>query len=140
MISKGTKLYVCMLSYVPCQVITYLSVPQNLFCHELFICYTRYFVTYSYTLQVCHVKLSMPSVTCISCHVIFTVTCYTMLRNVVNYIVCRVTKCCMLWNVLCYIYVLKYVMSVILRSCHVMLRQDFCLLCHVTLRNVMYAS
>lgn len=85
-----------MLSYVPCQVITYLSVTQNLFCHELFIYYTRYSVTYSYTLQVCHVKLSMPSITCISCHVIFTVTCYTMLRNVVCYMICHVTKCCML--------------------------------------------
>ena len=125
--SKGTKLYVCMLSYVPCQVITYLSVTQNLFCHEWFICYTRYSVTYSYTLQVCHVKLSMPYVTCISCHVIFIVTCYAMLRNIVCYMVCHVTKCCMLH--VCH--VMKYVMSVVLRSCHVMLRQDFYLLCHV---------
>ena len=43
-----------------------------------------------------YVKLSMSSVTCISCHVIFTVTCYAMLRNVVYYMVCHVTKCCLL--------------------------------------------
>ena len=136
-----------MLSYVPCQVITYLSVTQNLFCHELFICYTRYSVTYCYTcytLQVCHVKLSMPSVTCISCHVIFIVTCYATLRNVVCYMVCHVTKCCMLhvWHVmkcsllhLC----LEVCHVCLLSSCHVMLRQDFCLLCqvHVTSRYKM---
>ena len=135
MISKGTKLYVCMLSYVPCQVIIYLSVTQNLFCHELFICYTRYSVTYCYTcytLQICHVKLSMPSVTCISCHVIFIVTCYAMLRNVVCYMVCHVMKCCMLhvWHVMkCTLLHLcpNYVMSVFLSSRHVTLHQDFCL-------------
>ena len=148
MISKETKLYVCMLSYVPCQVITYLSITQNLFCHELFICYTRYSVTYSYTLQVCHVKLSMPSVTCISCHVIFTVTCYAMLRNVVCYMVCYVTKCCLLH--VCH--VMKCcLLHLCFKVCHVcrltfMSRYATSWLlsfmsrsCYVTLRNVMYA-
>lgn len=152
MISKGTKLYVCMLSYVPCQVITYLSVTQNLFCHELFIYYTRYSVTYCYTcytLQVCHVKLSMPSITCISCHVIFIVTCYATLRNVVCYMVCHDTKCCMLhvWHVIkcsllhlclevCHVcrptFMSRYVTS---RFLSFMSRS-----CYVTLRNVMSAS
>ena len=113
-------MYVCMLSYVSCQVITYLFVTHILLCHELFICYTRYSVTYCYTLQVCHVELSMPSVTCISCHVIFTVTCYTMLRNVVCYMVCHITKYCML------------------HVCHVMkctllhLCLEVCHVCHLT--------
>ena len=97
---------------------------------------TRYSVTYSYTLQACHVKLSMPSVTCISCHVRFTVTCYTMLWNVVCYMVCHVTKCCMLhvchvmkcsllhlclevYHVYCPTFMSRYVTS------------RFCLLCHV---------
>ena len=149
MISKGTKLYVCMLSYVPCQVITYLSVTQNLFCHELFICYTRYSVTYSYTLQVCHVKLSMPSVTCISCHVIFIVTCYATLRNVVCYMVCHVTKCCMLH--VCHVMkcILLHLCLEVCHVCHLMFMSCYAtsgLLsfmsrsCYVTLRNVMYAS
>ena len=113
-------MYVCMLLYVLCQVITYLSVTQNLFCHELFICYTRYSVTYCYTLQVCHVKLSMPSVTCISCHVISIVTCYAMLRNVVCYMVSYVTKCCLLH--VCH--VMKY--------CLLHLRLKVCHVCHLT--------
>ena len=147
--SKGTKLYVCMLSYVPCQVITYLSVTQNLFCYELFICYKRYSVTYSYTLQACHVKLSMPSVTCISCHVIFIVTCYPMLRNVVCYMVCHVTKCCMLH--VCYVMKCT-LLHLCLEVCHVChptfmsryvtseLLSFMSRSCYVTLRNVMYAS
>ena len=152
MISKGTKLYVCMLSYVPCQVITYLSVTQNLFCHELFICYTRYSVTYyytCYTLQVCHVKLSMPSVTCISCHVIFIVTCYATLRNVVSYMVCHVTKCCMLhvWHVMkCSLLHLCLEVCNVCRLTFMSRYATSGLLsfmsrsCYVTLRNVMYTS
>ena len=87
--SKGTKLYVCMLSYVPCQVITYLSVTQNLFCHEVFICYTRYYVTYCYTLQVCHVKYAI-------CYI------YFMSHNIHCHMLRHVKKCCMLHGTLYY--------------------------------------
>ena len=70
-----------------------------------------------------YVMLSMPYVTCISCHVIFTVTCYALLRNVIYYMVCYVTKCCLLH--VCHV----------MKCCLLHLCFKVCHICRLTFRS-----